>query len=79
MPDALIIDAVRTPMGKLRGALKDVRPDDLASLALRAVLERNGVPAARPPLDSGLPPKVCMAPMSVGHWQGRWPVLPGQQ
>jgi 3-oxoadipyl-CoA thiolase len=47
MPDALIIDAVRTPIGKLRGALKDVRPDDLAGLALRAVLERNGVPAAR--------------------------------
>jgi acetyl-CoA acyltransferase len=47
MPDALIMDAVRTPIGKLRGALKDLRPDDLAGLVLRAVLERNGVPAER--------------------------------
>jgi acetyl-CoA acyltransferase len=47
MPDALIMDAVRTPIGKYRGALKDVRPDDLAALALRVLLERNNLPAAR--------------------------------
>ncbi len=42
--DALIIDAVRTPVGKLRGALAQVRPDDLASYVIRQVLGRNGSP-----------------------------------
>ena len=32
--DAVIIDAVRTPVGKLRGALSQVRPDDLAAYAI---------------------------------------------
>uniref|UniRef100_E6PI23 acetyl-CoA C-acyltransferase n=1 Tax=mine drainage metagenome TaxID=410659 RepID=E6PI23_9ZZZZ len=37
-----IIDAVRTPIGRLGGALAGVRPDDLAAIALRALLERTG-------------------------------------
>ncbi|MFN7134238.1 MAG: 3-oxoadipyl-CoA thiolase, partial [Myxococcales bacterium] len=45
MIDALICDAVRTPIGKLRGALKDVRPDDLAAIPLSALLKRNPIPA----------------------------------
>ena len=44
MPEAFIVDAVRTPIGRLRGALKDVRADDLAAVALRALLERTRVP-----------------------------------
>jgi acetyl-CoA acyltransferase len=36
-----IVDACRTPIGRHRGALSDVRPDDLAAHALRAVLDRN--------------------------------------
>ena len=40
--DALIIDAVRTPVGKLRGALSAVRPDDLAAYAIEQLLKRNG-------------------------------------
>src|SRR5215831_11245470 len=44
MPEALIIDAVRTPIGKHRGALRDVRPDDLAALVLQAILKRTNVP-----------------------------------
>ena len=43
MTDALIIDAVRTPFGRHGGALATVRPDDLAALVLRTVLERTGV------------------------------------
>jgi 3-oxoadipyl-CoA thiolase len=43
MPEALIIDAVRTPIGKHRGALRDVRPDDLAALVLQAILKRTNV------------------------------------
>ena len=38
--DALIVSAVRTPIGTYGGALKDVRPDDLAALVIHAALER---------------------------------------
>lgn len=41
MKEAMIIDAVRTPIGKIRGALSSVRPDDLAAQALRVLLARN--------------------------------------
>jgi 3-oxoadipyl-CoA thiolase len=44
--DALIIDAVRTPMGRFRGALSGVRPDDLAARVLSAAVERTGVDPA---------------------------------
>src|SRR6476619_2663811 len=44
MNDPVIIDAVRTPIGRFRGALKDVRPDDLAAVALRALVARNRFP-----------------------------------
>jgi acetyl-CoA acetyltransferase family protein len=41
MTDALILDAVRTPIGKVGGALSGVRPDDLAATALRGLLDRH--------------------------------------
>jgi len=41
MEDAVIIDAVRTPIGRHRGALARVRPDDLAAHVIRGVLARN--------------------------------------
>lgn len=43
MPEAVIVEAVRTPIGKRGGALKDWRPDDLAAFALRALVERTGI------------------------------------
>ena len=43
-PAAFVVDAVRTPIGRHRGALKDVRADDLAAIAIRALVERTGVP-----------------------------------
>ncbi|RPI88228.1 MAG: acetyl-CoA C-acetyltransferase [Chloroflexi bacterium] len=43
MPDAVIIDAIRTPIGALGGSLSPVRPDDLAAHVLRALLERTGI------------------------------------
>jgi 3-oxoadipyl-CoA thiolase len=47
MGEALIIDAVRTPMGRYRGALAGIRPDDLAAHAIAAAVERTGIdPAA---------------------------------
>jgi 3-oxoadipyl-CoA thiolase len=42
-----VIDAVRTPIGRSGGRLASVRPDDLAAIAVRAVVERTGIaPAA---------------------------------
>ncbi|HEX2358934.1 MAG TPA: thiolase family protein [Solirubrobacterales bacterium] len=46
MPDAVIIDAVRTPMGSYRGALSRVRPDDMAAHVVRAAVERAGIEPA---------------------------------
>lgn len=39
-----IVDAVRTPIGRFGGALAGVRPDDLGAVALRALLDRTGIP-----------------------------------
>jgi 3-oxoadipyl-CoA thiolase len=44
MPDAVIVSAVRTPVGRYGGGLAGVRPDDLAALAVAAAVERAGVP-----------------------------------
>src|SRR5512136_95236 len=41
MPTPVVIDAIRTPVGALGGALAPVRPDDLAALVIRTVLERS--------------------------------------
>ena len=41
--EAWIVSAVRTPIGRYGGALKDVRPDDLAALVIRAAVERAGI------------------------------------
>jgi 3-oxoadipyl-CoA thiolase len=46
MREAWIIDAVRTPIGRYGGALARVRPDDLAAVPIRALLERTGLDAA---------------------------------
>jgi len=41
MPDAVIVDCLRTPVGKApRGALRNTRPDDLAATVIRALLDR---------------------------------------
>ena len=43
MPTAVIVDAIRTPLGRRNGKLKDIHPVDLAAHVLRAVVERNDV------------------------------------
>ncbi len=45
MSRAIVLSAVRTPVGRYGGALSGVRPDDLAALALTAAVERAGVDA----------------------------------
>ncbi|MEX1247843.1 MAG: acetyl-CoA C-acetyltransferase [Anaerolineales bacterium] len=46
MTEAVIIDAVRTPIGALGGALATVRPDDLAALVLKTLVQRTGIDPA---------------------------------
>lgn len=46
MREAWIIEAVRTPIGRYGGALAGVRPDDLAALVIRAVVDRSGIDPA---------------------------------
>jgi acetyl-CoA acyltransferase len=46
MQNAVIIDAVRTPLGKRNGKLKDVHPVELAAHTLRALVERNDIDPA---------------------------------
>src|SRR6185369_7262404 len=46
MRDALIVSAVRTPVGRAGGSLAAVRADDLAAVAVRAAVDRSGVDPA---------------------------------
>src|SRR5271169_1361498 len=47
MPEAVIVDCLRTPVGKApRGALRNTRPDDLAAIVIRRLLEK--YPAVTP-------------------------------
>jgi acetyl-CoA C-acetyltransferase len=45
MARAVVLSAVRTPIGRYGGALSGVRPDDLAGIAIAAAVERSGVEA----------------------------------
>src|SRR4051794_41837112 len=47
MPRAVVLSAVRTPVGRYGGGLAGVRPDDLAAAAIAAAVERSGAPAAQ--------------------------------
>src|SRR3954470_12279989 len=44
MPRAVVLSAVRTPVGRYGGVLAGVRPDDLAGAAIAAAVERSGAP-----------------------------------
>ncbi len=46
MPRAVVLSAVRTPIGRYGGALSGVRPDDLAGVAIAAAVERAGIDGA---------------------------------
>src|ERR687886_1312758 len=46
MPDALIVDAVRSPIGKKNGTLAKIRGDDLAAQVLDALVRRNDLDPA---------------------------------
>jgi acetyl-CoA C-acetyltransferase len=62
MPEAVIVDAIRTPIGRAgKGSLKSVRADDLAAIPLRALIERN------PQLD---PSSIDDVMMGCGYGEG---------
>jgi acetyl-CoA acyltransferase len=64
MAEAWIIDVVRTPTGKKKGALSGIRGDELATVPLKAVLERNGVaPAEVEDVIMG-----CVTPIGEQGW-----------
>ncbi|TLP98193.1 hypothetical protein FEF26_06090 [Nesterenkonia salmonea] len=46
MTDAFLVSGTRTPVGRYGGALSAVRPDDLAALVIRQVVEESRVPSA---------------------------------
>lgn len=46
MPEAVIIDAIRTPIGALGGSLATIRPDDLAAHVLKTLVQRTGIDPA---------------------------------
>lgn len=46
MERAVIVDALRTPIGRYGGALKETRPDDLAALVIATAVKRNSLDAA---------------------------------
>ena len=43
MTEVVIIDAIRTPIGALGGALSTIRPDDLAALVIQSIIQRNSL------------------------------------
>lgn len=43
--EAYIVDALRTPVGRYGGVLKDVRPDDLSAFVIKALIDRTHIPA----------------------------------
>jgi 3-oxoadipyl-CoA thiolase len=45
--DVVVVDALRTPIGRYGGALANVRPDDLAAVVVRALVDRSGVDPQR--------------------------------
>ena len=46
MTEVVIVDGVRTPIGKMGGALSSVRPDDLLAETYKALIERTGIDPA---------------------------------
>ena len=53
MRTAYIVDILRTPIGKFGGSLASVRPDDLAALVIKKLLERNKA------VDAGFDRRCC--------------------
>src|SRR3954462_12453302 len=68
MRDAVIVDAVRTPVGKRNGAYADVHPVDLSAHVLNALVERTGIdPAVVDDVVWGVVAQVGAQALNVGR------------
>jgi acetyl-CoA acetyltransferase family protein len=68
MTQAWIVDAIRTPIGKKGGALSRIRPDELAAVPLRALVERTGVaPSAVEDVVMGCVTQVGEQGLNIGR------------
>ncbi|MGH3017314.1 MAG: acetyl-CoA C-acetyltransferase, partial [Gaiellaceae bacterium] len=68
MPDALIVDAVRSPIGRKNGTLASVRADELAGQVLNGLVERVGVdPAEIEDVQMGCVSQVGEQALNVGR------------
>ncbi|OZD67162.1 acetyl-CoA acetyltransferase [Rhodococcus sp. 05-340-1] len=47
MPDAMICEPLRTPVGRFGGVLRDIGPEELAATVIREIMHRSGIPANR--------------------------------
>jgi acetyl-CoA acetyltransferase family protein len=78
MPDALIVDAVRSPIGKRNGTLSHIRGDDLSAQVVNALVSRSGVdPAEVEDLQWGCVTQVDEQAWNVGRnvaLAAGWPV-----
>src|ERR1041385_7947511 len=63
MREVVIVEAVRTPIGKKDGSLREVRPDDLAALALAELMRRSKI-------DKGLVEDVILGCVTQVEEQG---------
>jgi acetyl-CoA C-acetyltransferase len=63
MPEAYIVDAVRTPVGRRNGGLSKIHPADLGAHALNALMSRTGIdPAAVEDVIFGCVDTIGLAP-----------------
>jgi len=68
MPDALIVDAVRSPIGKRNGTLASVRADELAAQVLNGLAERTGIdPAVVDDVQMGCVTQLGEQALNVGR------------
>jgi acetyl-CoA acetyltransferase len=74
MSGAVILDAVRTPIGCYGGVLSTVRPDDLAAHVVRAAVRRNGLdPGGVDELYMGNANGAGETTATWPAWQACWP------
>ncbi len=73
--DALIIDAVRTPIGRYAGALSGVRADDLAAIPLKALIQRHPELDWKPSTtsSSAAPTRLARTTATSRTWPACWP------
>jgi acetyl-CoA acyltransferase len=77
MREAVIVEAVRTPAGKLRGSLSHIAPISLAALVLREVVARAGIsPSALDDVVMGCVTQTGEQGPTSGGWPRSTPVSP---